>query len=346
MTMRGLLRRVVIAVASVAVLTGCPVPLVPRYESESRHNVGERLPDFIVEGTTTRADVLLHLGEPDGRDPEDRWFAYGSRYNEGGVLFVAFGPGGAGAAVGTKSVRYRRIVVRFDDRGVVTSAGFVERACPSAIGMIGGAHSSHSGESAPCIDVAIDDAPASDAKPASGAGPGGSRVPKGKFATAVVTIAPADVAEWRAEPMNVRVAAVDRRANVVMERVFNGTTPMSDVVLQPGAADLIASIVTAKLREAVAAQPSGTSPPPVTCELTEFSITTPGTILYWDVTTDIAITLRVGNQQRAVTAHTVARTYWWPSEALIKDVTVEALKLIAKGSGTALGELVASAPAP
>lgn len=329
-----------VAAAGVAVLTGCPVPLVPRYEGGSRQNVGERMPDFIVEGTTTRDDLLLRMGEPDGRGPEDRWFAYGSRYNEGGVLFIAGAPGGVGG-VGVSSIRYRRIVVRFDDRGVVSSTGFVERTCPSVMGGAGSAF----GESPACIDVTIDDARVPEAKSASGAGAGGRRTTAGKFATAMVKIAPADVVEWRAEPTDVQVAVTDRRTNIVMERVVAGTLPMSGVVLQPGETDLIASIVTAKLKEAIAAQPKLASPPPVACELTEFSITTPGTILYWDVTTDIAVTLRVGSQQRSLTAHTVARTYWWPSESLIKDVTVEALKVIAIGSGTALGELITSAPA-
>jgi hypothetical protein len=78
--------------------------------------------------------------------------------------------------------------------------------------------------------------------------------------------------------------------------------------------------------------------------LKQSSIAITGTILYWDVTADVAITLQVGSQQRALAAHTVARTYRWPSASLIRDVTVEALKVIATGSGTALSALIASAP--
>jgi outer membrane protein assembly factor BamE (lipoprotein component of BamABCDE complex) len=335
---RGFLRWAVIAGA--AVLAGCPVPIVPHYESGSRYNIGERMPDFIVEGATTRDDLLLHMGEPDGRGPEDRWFTYGSRYNEGGVIFVVGGPGGVGG-VGASSIRYRRIVVRFDDRGVVSSAGFVERSCPSVMGGAGNAF----GESPACIDVTSDDARAPEAKSASGPGTGRTRTTAGKFATAVVNIAPVDVVAWRAEPTDVQVPVMDRRTNIVMERVVAGTMPMSGVVLQPGETDLITAIVTAKLREAIAAQPRSAGRPEVACELTEFSITTPGTILYWDVTTDIAVTLRVGSEQRSLTAHAVARTYWWPTESLIKEVTVKALKVIATGSGTALGELITSASA-
>jgi hypothetical protein len=54
-----------------------------------------------------------------------------------------------------ESKRYRRIVVRFDDRGVVTSADFVELACSSSWVAISSAY----GKSPPCIDVASDAAP-------------------------------------------------------------------------------------------------------------------------------------------------------------------------------------------
>ena len=90
-------------VASAALLSGCPVPLPPTYDSASRQNVGEHIPDFIVNGETTRDDVLLRLGEPDGRGPGDRWFAYGSQYSKGGVLFVMAAGGGAGLPESSQS---------------------------------------------------------------------------------------------------------------------------------------------------------------------------------------------------------------------------------------------------
>jgi outer membrane protein assembly factor BamE (lipoprotein component of BamABCDE complex) len=153
MTLRQLPAWALVVAAAATTLAGCPVPLVPRYVSESRHNVGERMPDFIVAGTTTRDDVLLRLGEPDGRGPGDRWFAYGSSYSEGGVIFIMAAGGGAGGA-GVEAIRYRRIVVRFDDQGVVGSANFVERLCPSYMLAAGSSES----KSEPCVDVATDEA--------------------------------------------------------------------------------------------------------------------------------------------------------------------------------------------
>jgi hypothetical protein len=184
------------------------------------------------------------------------------------------------------------------------------------------------------------------AKSVSGPDTPGKSTTSGPYKNAVVQISPADVVAWRPEPTDVQVTVTDRRTRVVMERTTIGHMLMSGVVLQPSEVDLIKSIVTAKLKEAIAAQPESASAPPVTCELTAFSVTTPATALYWDVTTDIAITLRAGEQERSLKAHAVKRTYSWPSESLIRTATVEALKEIATASGPALSELITSAPAP
>jgi hypothetical protein len=141
-----------LAVACAMFLSACPVPLPPTYDSGSRQNVGDVIPEFIVNGETTRDDVLLRLGEPDGRGPGDRWFAYGSKYSKGGVLFVMAAGGGA-AAAGVQSIRFRRLVVSFDEDGVVTDSAFVERVCPRYTLGVGGM----SDVSAPCI--AVDEAP-------------------------------------------------------------------------------------------------------------------------------------------------------------------------------------------
>lgn len=171
--MNAFLRWTPVLVASAALLSGCPVPLPPTYDSGSRQNVGEIIPDFIVTGETTRDDILLRLGEPDGRGPGDRWVAYGSQYSKGGVLFVMAAGGGAGAA-GVESIRFRRLVVRFDEKGVVADSAFVERVCPRYTFGAGG----QSDVSAPCMDVAMDDAPQS-------VPPAELGIPQGEHAVAV-----------------------------------------------------------------------------------------------------------------------------------------------------------------
>lgn len=150
--MAGRLHSVVMASATALALAACvPVPLIPRELHGSRQDLGERRPDFIVEGVTTREDILWRLGEPDGRGLYDRWFAYGSRRSEGGLLLVL--PYGSGLGAGGESIRYRRLVVYFDRRGVVDSISFTDQACPAY--MAGG--STAMWESAPCINVAMAD---------------------------------------------------------------------------------------------------------------------------------------------------------------------------------------------
>ena len=179
---------------------------------------------------------------------------------------------------------------------------------------------------------------------AAGAGKSATR---GPMNTAVVEIPPADIAKGKPDASEPQLVTVmDRRSKVVMERTTIGHIPMSGVVLQPNETDLIKLTIAAKLKEVIQAQPQLGGAAPVTCDLTEFSVTTPATALYWDVTTDIAVTLRIGDQQRALTAHAVKRTYSWPSESLIKTTTVEALKTIGTASGPALSEMLKSARAP
>jgi hypothetical protein len=138
-------------IAAAVSLAACgPVPLLPRDLQGSRQNLGERKPEFIVERVTTRGDVLLRLGEPDGRWSEDQWFAYGSRRSEGGVLLMFGRPS---TSVSSEAIRYRRLLLRFDEQGVVESASFIDRLCPSYAFRL----ESTVAESDPCLDVRSDD---------------------------------------------------------------------------------------------------------------------------------------------------------------------------------------------
>jgi hypothetical protein len=168
----------------------------------------------------------------------------------------------------------------------------------------------------------------------------------GPMATAIVAVAIADIVKSPPAAPDVPLTVTDRRARIVMERTTIGHTAMSGVMLRPPEAELVTALMTAKLREAVAVLPAGTSVPPVACEITEFTITTPATILYWDVVADIKLTLRVGDEQQVLTGHGTTRTYVWPSEALLAAATTNALKAIATQSGPALRTLLAAPRAP
>lgn len=177
-----------------------------------------------------------------------------------------------------------------------------------------------------------------------GAKPDGTVDPdtsKGPFKDVVVSIALAEIIAASPGPADLPVNVVDQRTKVVMERTTIGHTAMSRVRLEPGEIDLVRSIVAAQVHAVAAAQPDAARATPVVCEITEFAVTTPATMLYWDATTDIAATLRVGDQQRTVKGHGVKRTYAWPSDDVLKTAAVAALKQFATDSDAALRAMLA-----
>ena len=134
--------------AATLVLVGCPIPLPARYESSSRENLPAEPLDWVTVGVTTREDVLLKLGEADSEAPDGSWLAYGSVYSKGGVVFVLFA-GGSAAGGGSERVEYRRLIVSFDDRGVVSAIDTVSQDCWEGIIGIG----SSGARSPPCLKV-------------------------------------------------------------------------------------------------------------------------------------------------------------------------------------------------
>ena len=118
--------------AVVASTAGCPIPLPSGYTTSSRENISAEVTVQLEAGVTTREAVLLLLGEPDGTGPDDAWLAYGSVYGEGGVVFVICAGGNCGGT-GSEKMEYRRLVVSFDEHGLMTNAEFVNRACREGI---------------------------------------------------------------------------------------------------------------------------------------------------------------------------------------------------------------------
>lgn len=149
--MNGLIRcrAVLVSATCVVLLAGCPVPVPPfGYSSTSRDNLPDKVPAFIVKGTTTREDVLLTLGAPDSHSPDGHWFAYRSERHTGGIVFVV---GAAYSAGGVGVVGYdeRLLTVRFDERAVVIDATLENRICPR--GVV--ASSSGGSASPPCLKL-------------------------------------------------------------------------------------------------------------------------------------------------------------------------------------------------
>jgi outer membrane protein assembly factor BamE (lipoprotein component of BamABCDE complex) len=128
MSVRRLLYPVLVGLVAVTLAACLPIPLPAGDTSGTRLNIGGTAPEFIVVGKTTRADVLLALGEPDGASEHGERFTYTRVTSKGGVAIVGAGPGGT-AAGSTERMVYRRLIITFDDQGVVASTRMESRSC-------------------------------------------------------------------------------------------------------------------------------------------------------------------------------------------------------------------------
>lgn len=110
-------------------LTGCiVVPLSERPSPDRRQNITGEVPAFIVAGVTTRADVLLRLGEPDGTSAHDLQFTYTKGVQTGGqALLMCAAAGCIGGSF--SKMDYDRLTIQFDDKNVVTSSWHERISC-------------------------------------------------------------------------------------------------------------------------------------------------------------------------------------------------------------------------
>jgi outer membrane protein assembly factor BamE (lipoprotein component of BamABCDE complex) len=116
-------------------------------------NLGDSVPEWLVVGQTTRQEVLLVLGEPDGPAYNEEWYGYITVRRLGGIGFGGISDGG-GFDVRLKVVRFRRLLVRFDAAGVVSEASFITARCgESSLNTSGGGDWT----TKPCLDVAGND---------------------------------------------------------------------------------------------------------------------------------------------------------------------------------------------
>jgi outer membrane protein assembly factor BamE (lipoprotein component of BamABCDE complex) len=108
-----------------------PVQRAGTPAADSRADIDATTAPQIVAGHTTRTDVLLMLGEPDGRAANDRWFTYRTRVSRGGWHWaeMEIGPGVVAAMPVGEWDTVRRLLVRFDDSGIVSSVEFREKNC-------------------------------------------------------------------------------------------------------------------------------------------------------------------------------------------------------------------------
>src|SRR5215469_3786762 len=138
---RAPLAGLVLGLAGTAMFGGCIVPYAtPKMlDTGSRSQVTPVAQQGIEVGKTTRVDVLLALGEPDGRAVDDSWFSYGSSRSSGAGVFVflLFD----GVDISHVNSQVSRLVIRFDASGLVADVLWQHSDCS-------GVHSAQG-----CMDV-------------------------------------------------------------------------------------------------------------------------------------------------------------------------------------------------
>ena len=112
-------------------ISGCisvPFPLASGPLPDSRMNIPAQIPTSIAIGHTSRREVLLELGEPDGLGPNDAWYSYGSAFSHGGlgILTVSYGA----SYDARHNVEVRRLFLQFDSSGVLSSVNLETKRCP------------------------------------------------------------------------------------------------------------------------------------------------------------------------------------------------------------------------
>ncbi len=137
-----------------------------------------------------------------------------------------------------------------------------------------------------------------------------------------------------------KLEVIDIRKQAGMERTTVGGMSMGKITLKPAEQDLVRAIVGLSLGAALA-KPGVSAPEIVYCGIRAFDVTTPPTLLYWDVVTSIELVLRVRGQDRVVSGKAVERTYVYPSQEIIQRVTTEALKQVAVELNRAFADLLA-----
>lgn len=142
------------------------------------------------------------------------------------------------------------------------------------------------------------------------------------------------------ELRHAKVVVIDLRKELNLERTTIGGVSMGSINLTPSVTDIVRRVIEAKADAVLVGEASGGDPQTVYCGIRAFDITTPVTLLYWDINAKIDIILRARKQDRVITILATERTYVWPSEAIIQRVLVEAVTRFGVEAEGALNDLL------
>ena len=112
------------------------------------------------------------------------------------------------------------------------------------------------------------------------------------------------------------------------ERTTVGNVTMGYVTLNPPPEALFTEAIKSELAAAGHSVTGGQTR--VTGVVERFALSTPATATYWDVTIDAALKVSVGGTTRAYSDVCVSRTYAWPSDKMIADLSGKCVSGIAR----------------
>ncbi len=112
------------------------------------------------------------------------------------------------------------------------------------------------------------------------------------------------------------------------ERTTVGDVSMGYVTLNPAPEVLFTEAIKSELSAAGHSVAGG--PTRVTGVVERFALSTPATATYWDVTIDAALKVSVGGTTRAYSDVCVSRTFAWPSDKMIADLSSKCISGIAR----------------
>jgi hypothetical protein len=100
---------------------GCIYIPTPALSTGECCEISSNFADWIKPGKSTRAEILLHFGDPEKRLEDDKFFVYGWEKTHGYVFIGAYV---TGVAIPTNNRHF--LLIEFDADGIVRRSGFID----------------------------------------------------------------------------------------------------------------------------------------------------------------------------------------------------------------------------
>ena len=160
--------------------------------------------------------------------------------------------------------------------------------------------------------------------------------------TGGLTLLTVDTDSYAVTPVGRTMAVVkvyDVRDVATMERTALNVS-MGRIYLDPPVVNVIEAVVQSAADSLMAERSENEWPLLVMVGIQAFDITTPSTALYWDMTAEVELVLRIEDTEVTASAKSVNRTYAWPSQKRLQIVLDEALGELSANLVSALTDLI------